>query len=54
MRKLPLTREEAEYLVDLLEAQGEEFANIIASDLRELFGMVTREREEQAKRERGT
>lgn len=53
MRNLPLSRDEAEYLVDLLDAQGELLAKIIADDLRELFGMVTREQEQKLKQERG-
>lgn len=52
MRKLELTRDEAEYLVDLLEVRDIPFALDLAAEIRELFGMVTRERELEAIRER--
>jgi hypothetical protein len=46
-----MTRDQAEYLVDVLEerydALKDEQALFIAAELRELFGMVTRERQKE-------
>lgn len=56
MRHLPLTRDEAELLVDLLEA-GPEPSNQrldLSDEIRVLFGMCTREESDQIKRSNET
>jgi hypothetical protein len=47
-RNIMLSRDEAEYLVDLLEAQPpHHLAAQLAVDLREEFGMATKERQKE-------
>jgi len=41
----PLTRSEAEYLIDLLEKQEVKQAQWLAKDLRELIGMQPKEQD---------
>jgi len=46
-RNLSLGRSEAEELVDLLESTGAPWALATAADIRELFGMVSLDREKE-------
>lgn len=54
MRNLLLTRTEAEWLVDLLESCDPEkegtWRRAMAADIRDLFGMATREEETKHRR----
>lgn len=51
MRSLELSRDEAEVMVDVLEGSGIPAMAEVAAEIRRLFGMVTREREAEAKAE---
>jgi hypothetical protein len=46
-RNWTLTRTEAECLVDVIEASGEQHAVSLAAELRELFGMCSMQRERE-------
>lgn len=53
MAKIDLTRQEAEALVDLIEQAPRLYPlDDLAVSLRSLFGMATKERQEEAKQER--